>query len=138
MLVGVHHIAYVVADMDKAIRFVQDSMGLELRRRETLTEFEMAEFRVGQTIIELMRPVQADSQYTKFLKETGGGLNHVAFTTTDIQDQTKKMQRGGVGFHDIFVAETGWYVTNVDDSNVLGMRLQLAQEDAVKHQKTAE
>ncbi len=129
MLVGVHHIAYVVADMDKAIRFVEEFMGLKLKRREMLTEFEMGEFRVGETIIELMRPVQADSQYTEFLRKTGGGLNHVAFTATDIEAQTERMKRGGVGFENIFVAETGWHVTNVDSSNVLGMRLQLAQKN---------
>jgi methylmalonyl-CoA epimerase len=128
-LTGIHHVAYVVADMDEAIRFMEESLGLKLDRRETLEEFEGAFFRVGESIIELIRPRREDSEYTKFLREGNMGLHHVAFSSPDIEEQAERMKEGGVGFERIWVAETDWLITNVDNgNNKLGMRLQLVAE----------
>jgi hypothetical protein len=57
------------------------------------------------------------------------GLHHVAFSSPDIEEQAERMKEGGVGFERIWVAETDWLITNVDNSNnKLGMRLQLVAE----------
>jgi len=128
-LTSIHHIAYVVPDMDEAVKFFEESLGLKLDSRKTLDEFEGAYFRVGESVIELIRPLREDSQYTRFLREGKMGLHHVAFTTPDIEAQTERMKTGGVGFDRIWVAETDWLITNVDnDTNKFGMRLQLVAE----------
>lgn len=125
MLTGIHHVAYVVPHMDSAIRFIENSMKLTLRRRERLRNFEMAVFTVGGSTVELISPYAHHKGYTEFLQRTGGGLNHVAFASDSLESDAARLVEGGSGFEKIYLADTGWRITNVDSNDALGMKLQL-------------
>lgn len=129
MLVGVHHVAYVVPDMDKAIQFFAKSFDLKLVRREMLENFEMAEFRAGGVKLELMRPLRRESDLGQFLAQTGGGLHHVAYAVEDLnQEVADGLKERGLktATPGPVVAPTGWKVLNLDVATTLGMRIQLA------------
>jgi len=134
MLVGVHHVAYVVKDMDEAISFWEKAFGLELLRREELEAggFEMAVFRAGEVNIELMRPMEEGTDLARFVEETGGGLHHVAWAVKDLDQEkadalrTRDIQPVQAG---PVTAPTGWRVLNLDPESVLGWRVQLADAD---------
>lgn len=135
MLVGVHHVAYVVGDMDEAIAFFQRAFGLELERREMLEEsgFEMAVFKAGKVNLELMRPFVEGSDLMRFLEETGGGLHHVAFAVEGLdQSVADGLKALGLKTRTLapIVAATGWVVLNLEDVGTPGkaMRIQLADE----------
>ena len=133
MFVGVHHVAYAVKDMDKAVEFFKGTFGLELQRRERLEDggFEMAVFKAGDVNLELMCPFVEGSALMRWVEETGGGLNHVAFAVEGLDEGVAK-QLQELGFQTRtpapVVAPTGWIVLNLEDVGLPGkvMHIQLA------------
>lgn len=109
MLEGVHHIAYVVNDMEDAIRIFRDVFGLPLSGRRVLegqSSVEIATFQCGTTLIELMRPIN-HPQLMRFLEEHGPGLHHVAFAMGDISKGIDELRSKGVFAGTPFVPRRG-------------------------------
>jgi catechol 2,3-dioxygenase-like lactoylglutathione lyase family enzyme len=112
----IHHVAYVVRDMDDALRVFRDTFELELSDRRVIegeTSVEMAAFRCGPTLIEVLRPIR-HPELAQFLEEHGPGLHHVGFAVRDIAGQTEKLEEKGVFINGPFVAGTGWKIAYFD------------------------
>ncbi len=114
----IHHVAYVVADMDHAIRVLGEVFELEMIDRricEGERSFEMATFRCGPTQIEVMRPISYPA-LQQFLHDHGPGLSHVAFAVKNLPEKIKKLQEKGIQIKEpgVFVARTGWTIANFD------------------------
>ena len=82
----IHHIGVAVADLDESIRLYRNALGAELvHRAASETEgLEAAVLRVGESEIELMAALRADSPVGKFMARRGPGLHHVAYGVADI------------------------------------------------------
>jgi len=82
----IHHIGVAVADLDESIRLYRNALGAELvHRASSETEgLEAAVLRVGESEIELMAALRADSPVGKFMARRGPGLHHVAYGVADI------------------------------------------------------
>jgi methylmalonyl-CoA/ethylmalonyl-CoA epimerase len=112
----VHHVAYVVSDMDEAIRIFRDTFGLELTDRRVMEgkrSVEMAAFRCGPTLIELIRPIK-HPPLEQFLNDHGPGLHHVGFAMRDLSKGIEELKGKGVLTGEPFVAGTGWKVAYFD------------------------
>jgi catechol 2,3-dioxygenase-like lactoylglutathione lyase family enzyme len=112
----VHHIAYVVSDMDDAVRVLHDTFELELSDRRVIegkTSFEMAAFRCGPTFIEVLRPINHPT-LQHFLEKHGPGLHHVAFAMKDLPKGIEELREKGVFAGPPFVAPTGWKIAYLD------------------------
>ena len=114
----VHHVAYVVDDMDSAIAIFRDTFELELTERRTVDgvpSFEMAVFKCGPTNIELQRPIDYP-ELEKHLKDRGPGLTHVAFAVKGLPQKIEELEEKGVVMKNpgAFVAGTGWTIANFD------------------------
>lgn len=118
----VHHIAYVTNDMDDAVRVFGDTFELELSDRRVIegkTSVEMAAFRCGRTLIEVLRPIN-HPQLSEFLVEHGPGLHHVAFAIKDLPNRIEELKGKGVEVNGPFAAGTGWVIAyfNFDKSDL--------------------
>ena len=116
MLEYVHHVAYVVNDMDRAIRVFRDTFELELTDRRLVEgerSFEMATFSCGHTAIELLRPIHHPA-LAQFLEDHGPGLHHVAFAVKELSKRIEELSRKGVSITEPFVAPTGWNIAYFD------------------------
>ena len=124
MLEYVHHIAYVVSDMDDAVRIFRDTFELELSDRRVMEgerSVEMAAFRCGPTLIELLRPINHPA-LAQSLEDHGPGLHHVAFATKDLPARIEGLREKGVFASEPFVAPTGWKIAYFDlDRSDLGL-----------------
>ncbi|MHC4778451.1 MAG: VOC family protein [Planctomycetota bacterium] len=112
----VHHVGYAVEDMDHAVRVFGETFELEPIERRVIEgekSFEMATFRCGPTIIELLRPIRHPA-LERFLEDNGPGLNHVAFAVKDLPGRIEELERKGVAVQEPFVAGTGWKIANFD------------------------
>ena len=112
----VHHIAYVVRDMEDALRVFQDTFELELMDRRMIegeTSVEMVTFQCGATLIEILRPVNHPA-LAQFLEEHGPGLHHVGFAMQDLPKRVEELKEKGVYLHGPFVAGTGWRIAYFD------------------------
>lgn len=122
MLDHIHHVAYVVRDMEDAVRIFGGIFELELSERRIIegeTCVEMAAFRCGPTLIEILRPINHPA-LAQFLAEHGPGLHHVGFAMQDLAQGVADLKDKGVSVNGPFVAGTGWKIAyfNFEQSNL--------------------
>jgi methylmalonyl-CoA/ethylmalonyl-CoA epimerase len=112
----VHHVAYVVHDMDDALRIFRDTFELAVSDRRVIegdTSVEMVAFRCGPTLIEILRPINHPA-LAQFLEEHGPGLHHVGFAMTHLSERVEELKEKGVWLTGPFVAGTGWRIAYID------------------------
>jgi methylmalonyl-CoA/ethylmalonyl-CoA epimerase len=82
----VNHIAVVVDDLNKALTFWRDALGLPLERTESNPDeaVDIGFLPIGETEIELLQPTDADSGIGKYLEKRGAGLHHICLEVADI------------------------------------------------------
>ena len=96
---GLDHIGVAVRDLDGAIGFYQDVLGLKLEGVHTLTErrVRVAFFSAGsETRIELLEPLDDESTIAKFLSSRGEGIHHLAVKVEDIEAVLEKFKQKGL------------------------------------------
>lgn len=93
----INHAAIVVDDIDRALEFWRDALGLELAElREVPAEAARVAFLpVGDSEIELVQPVTTDSGMAKFLEKRGAGLHHICLEVADIEAAMEQLKARG-------------------------------------------
>jgi methylmalonyl-CoA/ethylmalonyl-CoA epimerase len=94
----VDHIAIVVEDIDEALKFWRDALGLELLQVEEVPEQEsvVAFLPVGDGEIELVKPTTEESGIARYLHKRGPGIHHICFEVDDIQATLDNLKQKGV------------------------------------------
>ena len=98
----IDHIGLAVADLESAIELHTQTYGMPLVHRETIAEqgVEAVLLDVGESHVELLKPLADDTPVGKFLATRGPGLHHVAFRIGDSLDQLRearaKLEAAGV------------------------------------------
>lgn len=96
--VKIDHLAVVVDDMNAALNFWQNALGLPLGGKEQNDHeaVEIAFLTVGQSRIELLKPTTEDSGIAKYLAKKGAGMHHICFAVEDIDSALKQIASQGV------------------------------------------
>lgn len=94
----VHHVAVVVRDLDAALAFYRDTLGmpLELVLPVPSDQVRIGFLTVGESRIELVEPTGADTGVARFLAARGEGFHHVCFEVPDIAATLDELAAGGV------------------------------------------
>ncbi len=94
MIKKINHIAIVVADLDKALHTYQDGLGLQLNKRQVMPEqeVEIAFLPAGDSMIELIMPINETSGVAKYLAKRGEGMHHICLEVEDIGEAIQEMQ----------------------------------------------
>lgn len=94
----INHVAVVVSDIDEALKFWRDALGIELHHIEDVLSQKavVAFLPVGESEIELVRPTAEDTGAAKFLAERGGGMHHLCFEVDDIAGMLVDLKSKGV------------------------------------------
>jgi methylmalonyl-CoA/ethylmalonyl-CoA epimerase len=95
---GIAHIGIAVRDLDEQITYYQEVLGLRLVRQEEVLDqkIRVAFFACGETTIELLYPLSADSPVAKFIEKRGEGIHHIAYAVNGIDATLKHMEDRGV------------------------------------------
>ncbi len=94
---SIHHIAIAVNDLDAALAFYRDALGLEVSERREVPEegVEIAFLPAGEGEIELLRPLGPDSGVARFLEKRGEGLHHICLQVDDITAAMERLRAAG-------------------------------------------
>ncbi len=94
----INHIAIVVDDMDRALTFWRDALGLKLDHIEDIPEQEsmVAFLPTGESEVELVQPTSEDSGVARYLQKRGPGMHHICFEVEDIQASLEQLKGKGV------------------------------------------
>jgi methylmalonyl-CoA/ethylmalonyl-CoA epimerase len=92
------HVAMLVPDLEEALSFWQDQLGLPLDHVETVSSMavKIAFLPLGESEIELVQPITDDSGLAKFLEKRGPGLHHICIEVEDIAAKLADLRSSGV------------------------------------------
>jgi len=100
MLKRVDHIAIIVRNIEQALVFYRDTLGIipgEIKEVPT-EQVRIAFLPMGGpdgSEIELIEPTSTDSSLTKFLEKRGEGLHHICLEVDDIDTALVELQEKG-------------------------------------------
>ena len=90
----INHIAIVVDDIEAALKFWRDSLGLELSHVEDVPDQEsiVAFLSVGNSEIELVKTTSDESGVARFLQNRGPGIHHICLEVDDIEASLESLK----------------------------------------------
>ncbi len=98
MIKRINHIAIVVDDIDSALVFWRDALGLELSHVEDVPDQQsvVAFLPSGESEIELVKPTTSGSGVARYLDRRGPGMHHICFEVDDIEQTLARLKSHGV------------------------------------------
>jgi methylmalonyl-CoA/ethylmalonyl-CoA epimerase len=98
MLRKIHHVGVVVPNLEQAMAFWRDLLGLPLTKTATIQDqgVRAALLQAGESEIELLEPLNPDNGVGKFLARRGGGLHHLCFETSDVARELEEARNKGI------------------------------------------
>ena len=100
------HIGILVKDVDQAVKFLS-SIGfgpwkwIDFVQEEDVsmvngrTRQKIAFARSGNTFLEIIEPVEGGGYWPEFVKNTGGGVNHLAYKVANWDEMVGKFKKEG-------------------------------------------
>ena len=82
----VDHIGIAVSDLEAAVSFYRDVLGLEPADSVTADGATIVPVHLGDVEIELMRPEADDGPVAKFLARRGPGIHHICYRVPDLEE----------------------------------------------------
>lgn len=97
-IIRVDHIAIVVDDIDAALGFWRDSLGLELQHVEDVPDQDsiVAFLPAGDSEVELVKPTDDRSGVARYLGKHGPGVHHICFEVDDIDASLAMLSEKGI------------------------------------------
>lgn len=94
----IDHIAIVVKDLEKTIELYTGTLGFRQVYRETISDqgVEAVGLEAGDSIIELLRPLDEHSPIARFRGDAETKLHHTAYRVADIEAQLTRLKAAGV------------------------------------------
>src|SRR4051794_12642595 len=95
MITRVHHVGVVVRDTELAMRFYRDTLGLPVSKQQIISEqgVRATLLTLGDSEIELLEPVVADTGIARYLEKRGEGLHHVCFQVDSVDNDLAALKR---------------------------------------------
>jgi methylmalonyl-CoA/ethylmalonyl-CoA epimerase len=94
----INHVAVVVDDMEKALSFWRDALGMELHevRDVPAEKSQVAFLPLAGSEVELVKPTTDDSGIAKYLARRGPGMHHICLEVDDIEAMLVQLRSRGV------------------------------------------
>lgn len=126
------HLGIATKDIQEALKFWQDALGLEHIHSEVVEDqkVRVAMLPIGETNIELIEPTSEDSPISKFLEKRGGGIHHIAVEVEDIEKSLEKLKSEGMKLIDERpkIGAEGCLIAFVHPKSTNGVLLELVQK----------
>jgi methylmalonyl-CoA/ethylmalonyl-CoA epimerase len=90
----INHVAVVVNDMEKALSFWRDALGMELHelRDVPAEKSQVAFLPLPGSEVELVQPTTEDSGIAKYLAKRGPGMHHICLEVDDIEGMIARLK----------------------------------------------
>ena len=94
----INHVAVVVEDMEKALSFWRDALGMELHelRDVPAEKSQVAFLPLFGSEVELVKPTTDDSGIAKYLAKRGPGMHHICLEVDEIEEMMTRLKSKGV------------------------------------------
>lgn len=89
------HVGIAVPDLEAAAAFYRDVLGVEPHSRDIADGAAILSFPFGDSEIELLTPLEAESPIGKFLAKRGPGIHHICYRVPDLDAAIRACRRAG-------------------------------------------
>jgi methylmalonyl-CoA/ethylmalonyl-CoA epimerase len=103
LVTGLDHVGIAVADLDAAIAWYHDHLGMIVLHEEVNGDQGIREAMLsvrgaprGSAQIQLMAPISDSSAIAKFLDKRGPGLQQLAYTVSNLDQLSERLEEQGV------------------------------------------
>ena len=136
------HVGIAVKDLEAALAFYRDALGLEIEAPE---EVEAQRVRahfvpVGEAKLELLEATAPDSAIAKYVEKRGPGLHHITLRVDDVAAAVEQVQARGARMIDAEPrgGAEGALVAFIHPSSAHGVLVELKQASVGGHQSAVQ
>jgi methylmalonyl-CoA/ethylmalonyl-CoA epimerase len=126
----VDHVAIAVNDLDEAVKNYRKVLNANNIEVEVVgnEKVRVAMINLEDTRIELMEPTEDTSTISKYLKEHGEGIHHIAITADDIEnDVSRALGKGMKILGQLRPGSYGRKITFIHPKSLNGVLLELCE-----------
>jgi methylmalonyl-CoA/ethylmalonyl-CoA epimerase len=126
MVQGIHHINFLVRDLETAIPVYEKILGFPVTARDHLESrgVDSARFKMGDTWVVLVQPVRPGTVPARHLEEHGEGFFLMSLDVDSLSEEVDRLgadtfsgrERSGI---------EGWRVIDLDAGRTFGAQLQM-------------
>lgn len=97
-ILKIDHLGVAINHIEKGKDFWTEALGIPCEGSETVAEQKVttAFFPVGESEVELLEPVGADSPVAKFIAKKGEGIHHIALRVEDLVAALSELKAKGI------------------------------------------
>jgi|UniRef100_A0A7V5XZ57 methylmalonyl-CoA epimerase len=132
MIKKISHIAIAVKSIEEVRDFYEKILNLKIEKIEEVKErkVRVAFIPLGDTRIELVEPLTADSPIKKFLDEKGNGLHHICFEVSAIEKLVEELKEKGIKLtsEKIEKGAEGSLVAFIHPKSAFGVLIELSEK----------
>ena len=94
----IDHIGIAVRSIQEALKLYEGILGLKVSGYEDVEEqgVRVAMLPIGDSRIELLEPLHADSPVEKFMSKRGEGIHHISVCVDNIESALERFKAAGV------------------------------------------
>jgi methylmalonyl-CoA/ethylmalonyl-CoA epimerase len=96
MLKRVHHIDYLVRDLDQSIAQYTKAFGIQIENRVQIQGVDFAYFHIGDVLMALISPIDPNSPLQKQLDEQGESFMHMGCEVDSLDEAVQEMNAKGI------------------------------------------
>lgn len=127
--VSLNHLALVVDDLESALRFWCESLGLSRVGQPEIVPDEavaIAFLQLDSGHLELIQPTSSDSGVAKYLAKRGPGMHHLCLEVSDLDAKLRQLTESGVELiNEVPRVRDGWRYAFVHPKSSGGVLLEL-------------
>ena len=128
----IHHINFLVRDLDAAEARYRSVLGLGPAIREELSARNVmtARFKVGESWLVLVQPTSEEGEPARHLREHGEGFFLISFGVDDLDTAMRRGRDAGGSFttNEPRTGLEGWRIIDFHPADTFGAILQLTEE----------
>ncbi|MGF7060882.1 methylmalonyl-CoA epimerase [Brassicibacter mesophilus] len=133
MVKKVDHIGVAVSNLEDALKFYQEVMGLNLHGIEVVEEqkVKVAFLPIGDTEIELLESTDKEGPIAKYIEKKGEGIQHIAYRVDNIEEALNEMRSKGIRLIDEKprYGAGGAKIAFLHPKSTYGVLIELCQRD---------
>lgn len=127
-IIKIHHLGIAVHDDMAARNFWEDGLGLKVDHLEDVVsqKSQVIFLPVGESEIELVKPLSDDSTIAKFIADRGPGIHHVCLQVDDITEMLDQLKEKGIRvINEVPMKEEGRLMAFIHPKSTGGVLVEL-------------
>jgi methylmalonyl-CoA/ethylmalonyl-CoA epimerase len=128
----IEHLGLACRSSEAAAKFYSEVLGLPVVSRETIPDMKLkvVKIQTGESVLELLEPMEGEPVISKFLAGRGEGIHHVCLEVEDIREAIKELKAKGFSplWDEPKVGAGGKWVTFLKPKDTFGVLLELNQD----------